>query len=227
MEVLKSSVKHFFCLIILISNLSFGNNTNYHQSSNFCQTNQKSFQKQNGESNENFVNRLKPENSTLTHKVICTKWNSLSIIIAFYEQSYKLSKDQDPDQNIYKRIIATLFVENLKNNYSKIIINSFDNDGGPPKIETVLFTNADNDSFKELIIIVSWKVSHYEMSGTIYNTFVYDNLNKNKQIIFLKDISEKLEGGCECSYSNGKNDKAKFKTAKEIKSELLRLGIKN
>ena len=192
------------------------------------QVNETNIQRNENETIEQFVERVKPENSKITHNVISTKWNSTPVIIAFYEQSYKLSKKQDPDQNSYQKIIATIFVENQKNNYTKLIISSFDNDGGPPKIETVLFANADQDQFKELIIIVSWEESHFEMSGTIYETFVYDNLKNDKKIDYLNEISKKLKGGCDCSYSDGrKNSKAKIKTAKNIKSELLKLGYKN
>ncbi len=171
---------------------------------------------------------MKPENSKISHKVISTQLNSIPVIIAFYDQTYKLSKNQDPDQTIYHRIIATLFVENKKNNYDKLIINTFDTDGGSPKIETVLFANADKDVSKELIIIASWEQSNQELSGTMFNTFVYDDLLKNRteKIVFLKDISSKLDGGCECSFSDGRNKKAKLKTAKDIKAELLRLGYK-
>jgi len=39
-------------------------------------------------------------------------------------------KSQDPDQTVYHRIIATLFVESQKHNYNRLIINTFDTDGG-------------------------------------------------------------------------------------------------
>jgi hypothetical protein len=192
------------------------------------QINKSIIQRNESETVEQFVERLKPENSKISHKVISIQWNSFPVLIAFYDQTYKLPKKQDPEQTIYHRIIATLFIENQKNNYSKLIINTFDTDGGSPKIETVLFANADKDIFKELIIIVSWEQSTQEVSGTTYNTFVYDDLSKSNQdeLVFLKDISSKLDGGCECSFSDGRHKKAKFKTAKDIKTGLLKLGYR-
>lgn len=192
------------------------------------QSKQSFIQRNEAETTEQFAERLKPENSKISHKVISAQWNSLPVIIAFYDQTYKLSKNQDPDQTNYHRIIATLFVENQKNNYNKVIINTFDTDGGSPKIETILFANADKDVSKELITIVSWELSSQEVSGTIYKTFIYDDLLKNKsdKPVFLKEISTKLDGGCECSFSDGRNKKAKLKTAKDIKVELLKLGYK-
>lgn len=62
----------------------------------------------------------------------------------------------------------------------------------------------------------------------MFNTFVYDDLLKNRteKIVFLTGISSKLDGGCECSFNDGRNKKAKLKTVKDIKAELLRLGYK-
>lgn len=195
----------------------------------YYQVDNSKIQRNENETPEQFVERLKPKNSKITHKVIDTKWNSIPVIIAFYEQSYKLSIKQDPDQNVYKKIIATLFIEKSKNLYDKLIIDTFDTDGGTPKIETTFFSNSDKDVSKEIIIIVSWEQSSQEVSGTVYSTFVYDNLSSSSQdnLLFLKDISNKLSGGCECRFSDGRNKKAKFKTAKDIKDELLKLGINN
>jgi len=60
-------------------------------------------QRNENETIEQFVERVKPENSKITHNVISTKWNSKPVLIVFYEQSYKLSKKQDPDQNSYQK----------------------------------------------------------------------------------------------------------------------------
>ena len=127
------------------------------------------------ESAEQFVTRVKPDSSNLTHKVIETKWNSTFVIIAFYDQTYKLPKHKDPGQQNYLRIIATIFIKADSNSYNKFLIDTIDTEGGDPIIESVFFANADSDKEKELIIISSWEQRHYDTNGKLYGTFVYDN----------------------------------------------------
>ena len=177
---------------------------------------------------DQFVTRLKPDSSVLTHKVIQTNWNSKSAIIAFYDQTYKLPVKNDPDQQDYHRVVATIFIQADSSHYNKFLIDNFDSEGGDPNIETIFFANADKDPEKEIIIIVSWEQRHYDVDGTLYGTFIFDNLLTNPQmkLYFLKDVSKKLDGGCECSWRDGETKKSKFKTAADIKAELLKLGYK-
>ncbi|MEO6736367.1 MAG: hypothetical protein ABIM97_08370 [Ginsengibacter sp.] len=181
-----------------------------------------------GETTDQFAGRLKPDSSELTHKVIDTKWNSTSVIIAFYQETYKLPKQNDPDQQDYLRIVGTIFIQSDSNSYEKFPIDIFDSEGGNPVIESVFFANADNDNKKELIIIVSWNQVHYDVGGILYNTFIYDNLINAGQTNLspMKDLSEKLDGGCDCSWRDGTSRKAKYKTASDIKKGLTKLGFK-
>lgn len=180
------------------------------------------------ETAEQFAERQKPENSTLAHKVLETKWNGNSTIISLYDITYKLTEQNDPDQQTYHKIVGFVFSELDKNTYSKITFGTIDTEGGNPSIETVFFANADNDKAKELIIIASWEQRHYDVNGTLYGTYVYDNetIEKAFDLKFLEEISKKLDGGCECNWSDGTSKKSKFKTASEIKKELIRLGYK-
>jgi hypothetical protein len=180
------------------------------------------------ETAEQFAERLKPENATLAHKVIETKWNGNSVIISFYDITYKLPVENDPDQQTYHKITGFIFSQLDKSTYSKVNFGTIDTEGGNPTVETVFFANADNDKAKELIIVASWEQSHYDFNGTLYGTYVFDNetTEKTLDLKFLEEISKKLEGGCECSYREGTSKKAKFKNAAEIKKELLKLGYK-
>ena len=177
---------------------------------------------------EQFAERQKPENATLAHKVLETKWNGNSTIISLYDITYKLPEQNDPDQQTYHKIVGSVFSELDKNTYSKITFGTIDTEGGNPSIETVFFANADNDKAKELIIIASWEQQHYDVNGTLYGTYVFDDetVEKTLDLKFLEEISKKLDGGCECNWSDGTNKKSKFKTALEIKKELVRLGYK-
>lgn len=184
--------------------------------------------KTNDETTEHFAERLKPGNSKLTHKVLAIKWNATPVILAFYEQAYKFSLQEDPGQQEYSRIIATAFIQTDSNNYNRWLIDTIDSDGGDPVIESVFPANADQDKAKELIIIASWQQQHYDVSGTLYGTFVYDNLltNAGQQLNFIKGLSEKLSGGCECDYRDGKSSRAKFKKAGEVRNALKNMGYK-
>ncbi len=179
-------------------------------------------QRQKGETAVQFATRFKPDSSILTYKVVETKWNAFPVILAFYDQIYKLSDDQQT----YHRIVATIYFELSNYRYSKDPIGTIDTEGGDPTIEAAFFANANTGLATELIIVASWEQRHYEVDGTLYGTFVYEHSTANGRFNakFLKDISEKLDGGCECSWSDGTSKKAKFKTEADIKAELIRLG---
>lgn len=185
-------------------------------------------QKLDSETMKQFVERNKPNNSALNLGVIEKKWNSNTVLLAFYDQTYKLSKESDTEHQDYHRIIATLFFREGKNNYRKILIDTIDSEGGDPKIETVFFANADKDLEQEIVIIASWEQRHYDFGGTLYRTLIFDNVlsDDKKKMNYIKNISEKLDGGCQCDYRDGTSKKAKFKTEDDIKSELIKLGFK-
>ena len=185
-------------------------------------------QRQDSETAKQFAERLKPNSSTLTYKVLETKWNKLPVIISLYDQTYKLPIQNDPDQQTYHKIVGAVFIQLDKNNYSKTTFGTIDTEGGDPTIETVFFANADTDKTKELIIVASWEQRHYDVSGTLYGTYVFDYelTSATLEWKFLEKISRKLDGGCECSWRDGTSKKAKFKTASEVKHELTRLGYK-
>jgi hypothetical protein len=174
-----------------------------------------------------FAERNKPGDATLTHKVLETKWNEVPVIILFYDQIYTLPKEKDPDQQSYHKIVGAVFLLKFKNTYVKTTLGPIDTEGGDPFIESVFFANADTDKVKELLVIASWPQVHYEVSGTLYGTFVfnYEFSSATTEWNFLQGISEKLSGGCECQWSDGSSKKAKFKTAFQVKKELKRLGF--
>lgn len=180
------------------------------------------------ETAEQFAERLKPDSSALTYKVLETKWNAIPVIIAFYEQAYKLPIQNDPGQQNYHKIDGAVFIQSGNNKYSKTIFGTIDTEGGNPVIEAVFFANADTDTTKELIVIASWEQRHYDVNGTLYGTFVFDyDLTKaGSAWNLLEEISDKLDGGCECAWRDGTSKKVKFKTASAIKKELTRLGLK-
>jgi len=154
------------------------------------------------ETPETFARRNGPPQSELTHSVIETDaWGYKNTVLAFYEAEFKTS-----DQT-YRRVLGYIFIPQGSNTYQKILIDSFEPEGGDPKIEAVFFANADRDKAKELIVICSWPQSHYDFSGTLYGTFVFDDLRTGAnptKLSFLESISRRVSGDCECEWRNGK-----------------------
>lgn len=181
-------------------------------------------ERQNNETAKQFAERQKPDNSSLTHKVLETNWNSLPVIIAFYDQVYK----PNCSEQAYHRIVGTVFIKLDNNSYRKTTLEAIDSEGGDPHIESVFFANTDKDKTNELIIIASWYQRHYFVMGTLYGTFVFDRELASTALEWqlLEQISKKLDGGCDCTWEDGKSKKAKFTTASEIKKKLIRLGYK-
>jgi hypothetical protein len=170
---------------------------------------------------ENFARRVGPPQSELTHSVIETEaWGHEKTMIAFYDTEYKLS------EQTYDKIIGYIFLPQDANTYQKILIGTFEPEGGPPQIEAVFFANADTDKAKELIVICSWLQRHYDFNGTLYGTFVFDNPHAGPtELTFLESVSKRVSGDCECEWRNGKKRTSRYKTAASVRAGLKRLGF--
>jgi len=106
------------------------------------------------------------------------------------------------------------------------MIDTFTNEDKPVKIASVFFANADTDKTKELIIMTTGDRRDKQITGTLYNTRVYDNTFARifpARLRRLDDISGKLDGGWEGTVNN-KPSKARFKTPKEVTETLVKMG---
>ncbi len=179
---------------------------------------------------EHFASRNNPGGTIIdTDKggaIIETKWDSVQVIIAFYGQKYKLPISNDPSQEDCLRLVGCVYFQTEKNVYQKAIIDTIDEEGDAPQIESVFFAKATKSNQKDLILIASYNQRHYDFSGTLYETFIYHKSVVNDRTIlkYDKDLSEKLSGGCDCENRDGTKQHAKYKTAKEIRLELKNLG---
>jgi hypothetical protein len=183
--------------------------------------------RQDDETAEMFANRIKPDSTELAHTVIETKLldTSKKLIIAFYKKTIYEVRQMDTyvDHSQYDIIIGNLFIPLCDNNYEKKLIYTIQPDGGDPEIISIFFANADKDKGKELIVLCKYDQRHYDYSGAFYDTYIYDF--SNGEVQFLKQLSEKF-WGCECGWRNGKTEKAKYKTAKDVRARLIKLGYK-
>jgi hypothetical protein len=174
------------------------------------------------ETAEMFAKRLIPGAAKLAHPVIETNgWGTgAKAIVAFY--GYDDARDPNTSFN---KILGHLYFPVGENSYRDILLSPIEEDGGYPEILSVFFANADKDETKELIVLCKIEQRHYDMSGAFYETFIFDNPNEAKQLNYLDKLSAKFRG-CECGWRDGKTEVAKYKTAKEIKAGLVKMGFK-
>lgn len=173
---------------------------------------------------EVFAKRNGPPQSELTHTVIETEaWNRPRTVIAFYIVKVELKDGTHATQ-----VDGYLFVPKSTDTYEKILIKNFEEEGDTPTIEAVFFANADRDKAQELIVICSWLQRHYDVSGTLYGTFIFDDLRPGAhpaELSFLEGISERVSGDCECEWRDGRKKKSRYKTAASVKAGLKKLGF--
>ena len=173
---------------------------------------------------ENFAKRNAPPESELVHTVIETEaWGVKKTVFAFYKVEAK-AKDGTP----ITQVDGYLFLAQSPNTYQRILIENFEPEGGDPRIEAAFFANADKDAAKELIVICSWPQQHYDVSGTLYATFVFDDVRSGTnptKLNYLEGVSQQVSGSCDCTDRNGKRRTSKYKTAVSVKLGLKRLGF--
>lgn len=179
------------------------------------------------ESAEKFANRIKPDSTKIVHAVFETKQldTSENVIIAFYEKTIYEVKQMDTyvDRSEYKEIDGFIYVPISGSQYKKIAIGSILGDGGDPEIISVFFANADKDKNKELIVLTKIDQRHYDYGGAFYETYIFDYSKAKNEFKYLEKLSE-LFWGCECGWREGRTEKAKYKTASEIKAKLKKMG---
>jgi len=181
--------------------------------------------RQDNETAEAFVTRLKPDTIKFAHKLIETGiWSNASkAILVFWGHPANNETDSDFDE-----INGHLYIPIGQNNYRDVEFGFIGEDGGFPQIISVFFANADKDSAKELFVLCKYPQRHYDYGGEFYETFIYDNpAAKTQRLTYLSELSEKF-WGCECAWreeAKRKPETAKFKTAREIIIGLKKMGF--
>ena len=115
-----------------------------------------------------------------------------------------------------------LFVPGQSDSYERVLIDTYEPEGADPHIESLFFAGIDKTSDKKLFVIVSWEQNHATVKGALYQTFIYALTPKSAGVHpqYLKSLSDKLSGGCDCRRADGPASKAKYKTAAEVKAGL-------
>jgi hypothetical protein len=161
-----------------------------------------------GESVSGFIGRIKPDSTELAHPVIETAKEKF--IVAYFTK-----QEKEP------YLIGYLYIPTGVNSYKQVLIDSIYPEGGDPEIVSIFFANADKDRDKELIVICKYEQRHYDFSGAMYETFIYDYAKGETG--YLDKLSKKFDG-CECSWREGKTEKAKYKAAADVKAALKKMG---
>jgi hypothetical protein len=180
------------------------------------------------ESAEIFAERLQPDSTEIAHTVIETTLldTTKKIIIAFYKKTIYESQQMATyvDHTQYDIIIGFAYIPTTNNNYTRVLIDTIESDGGAPEIISVFFANADKDKNKELIVLCKYGQSHYDYGGNFYGTHIYSYSKDKNKFKYLDKLSEKF-GGCDCGFRNGKVLIAKYKTAEDVKASLKKMGF--
>jgi hypothetical protein len=182
-------------------------------------------QRHDNETATTFANSIKPDSTELAYTVIETDALDAAnkVIIAFYRKTiheYRQMKTY-VDRSRYDILVGYLFVPAGAGAYERRLIDTLWPNGGDPEIQEIFFANADKDKNHELVVLCKLEQRHYDYNGHFYETFIYDYANGETQS--LRTLSEKFFG-CDCGWRNGKTKKAKYKTAKDIRAGLTRMG---
>ena len=197
----------------------------------FIIINQSSFSQQftrlKDESTENFIERVKPKkNYEISGKIVETKkWNTNeNLIFAFYLVKTINNSNKEAFEETF--LEGYIFEQISENEYKRIFIDSYGQEGADAEIETIFFSNADKDKSKELIILCSWNQSrHYGISGSLYQVYVYDEIGVKSKELKKIDKFEKIFGTeFNGTDDSGEKHKAKYMNAKQIKEKLKNLG---
>ncbi len=181
------------------------------------------------ESAKSFAEKNKPDHSEIVHHVIETKeWSKeKTAIIAFYERNKEIrvaEKTKKPYTFTAKEIVGYLFFPTKDGLYRKILIRTFDEDGGEPEIRSVFFETVSG--IRKMFIICAWPQIHYDYEGTFYSVYVFDPpstpldndaLQEDQKLMKLFALQ------CDCTYRDGRVEKAKFNTAAKVRTALRAL----
>lgn len=177
----------------------------------------------NGEAAEDFVKRITDNEVEFIHAVIEANWNhkDKKVIIAFWHETVLDGKNYHAVYTIGKMYVPV----DDEGRYKEIAIDRVPENPMEAQVQTVFFDDADGDGKRELAVLYSWDYKHYQMSGTFYAAYVYDDINYNKLPSELTVI-DYLDGGSDGNNDMGEVSTPRFTTAAGVKAYLSERGRK-
>ncbi|MFJ9532744.1 hypothetical protein [Herbaspirillum sp. NPDC101396] len=172
-----------------------------------------------GESVDAFLVRTAPQGMQPLQKPVVTNALGFSAPVLLVAYGDASTDGSSPNVQLF------LFVPSQSDSYERVLIDTYEPEGADPHIESLFFAGTDKTPDKKLFVIVSWEQNHATVKGALYQTFIYALTPKSSgaQPQYLKSLSDKLSGGCDCRRSDGPASKAKYKTAAEVKAGLLKI----
>jgi len=178
------------------------------------------FEPNSGESLKKFAARAIGTQDDI--KITKADWNGHPFVFV----EYVISKPIQGGDSEEDRVLVAL--EKMPDGtYHKIDVTVGEEEGGTAQVEAITFANADKDPAKELIVLLSWPVQHYDVQGILYEVRLFDDIQSEgtEKLTYLNAISEHFNHNtCACARRNGKVEHYRFKTVAAIKQELKRMG---
>jgi len=110
--------------------------------------------------------------------------------------------------------------------YRRLHVTTGEEEGGRASVAAIGFANADRDARRELIVILTWQVRHYDVGGTLYQVRILDDLAPGRDSLVRLPAAERLfaSGGCDCERRDGTRERYRFKTIASVQRALRRAG---
>jgi len=173
-----------------------------------------------GESERDFVTRLAPAGLPLLH--LASDADASGALAAFYEQAF------EQDGQSYRRLLGQLFQPGPKGSYRRLQLDRYEPEGGAPQIEAAFFTSARAGRPALLVVLCSWPQLHHDYQGRLYATQVYRLPRPGSKAVRLQHdrrLEARLEGGCQCDWSDGTHSSARHRSEAELRATLAGLGL--
>ena len=169
------------------------------------------------ESARRFAQRHAP-GAVIVHRVLETDaWGVRHAIIAFQRVESREGE---------RRIEGVLYLPRRPGEYRRIEIDTYPPEGGAPRIESVFFADAGAERRRVLVVLVAWPQAHADVRGTLHGVFVYDRPQDDLDETRLppdRETGKRLEPGCDCTYRDGRQTHARYKSAEAVRAALKEL----
>jgi len=169
------------------------------------------------ESAHRFAQRHAP-GAVIVHRVLETnEWGGRHAIIAFQRRESREGR---------QRIEGVLYLPRRPGEYRRIEIDTYQPEGGAPRIESVFFADAGAERRRVLVVLVAWPQERADVRGTLHRVFVYDRPQDDRDETSLPldaETGKRLEPGCDCTYRDGRQTHARYKSAEAVRAALKEL----
>lgn len=151
--------------------------------------------------------------------ILETRWNGRPVVLVDY------SREMADSPGDREREVVALW--RTPSGHEQAAVTTGEQEGGEPTVAAVGFANADRDPADEMIIILTWPVRHYDVSGTLYDVRILDDARPGQtRLTELEAVSKRFdENPCDCERRDEPPERFAFKTIAAVKAELNRLGF--